>query len=340
MYVPDLKVICSQFRAAATKGSVVKLGEAKCWIHGKSGMLLGMGTVAGKLYYLDCHIVTQDHVTIVSRPQSGNTANLWHQHLGYLNGGQLKEMHTHNTVIGMKIPRAEDLSFSEKCVEGKMAKMPFKSVGEIFPVRKLQCVHGPMPTVSIGGRKYLVTFIDDYTRFCRVYFMKSKSEVFDNFKEFELCTTNECGNLIGTLCSDNGGEYLSKEFEEYLRAKGIHHELSAPYSPTQNGVAERLNHTLMESAHAMMPQAGLSEKYWAEDVATAAYPRNRTATRSLKKMTPYKKWYGCKPNLAHLRVFGCMAYVCVPDSNRNGKLSKKAEKLHFLDTVFKQRDTA
>ena len=215
-----------------------------------------------------------------------------------------------------------------------MAKIPFKSVGEIHPVRKLQCVHsdvcGPMPIVSIGGRRYFVTFIDDYTRCCKVYFMKNKSEVFDKFKEFELCTTNECGNLIGTLRSDNGGEYLSKEFEEYLRTKGIHHELSAPYSPAQNGVAEMLNRTLMESAHTMTAQAGLSEEYWAEAVATAAYLRNRTATRSLEKMTPYERWYGRKPNLAHLRVFGCVAYVYIPDSNRNGKLSKKAERLRFV----------
>ena len=334
LYVPNLKCNLFSVRAAATKGNVVKFGEAKCWIHGKSGKLLGMGTVASKLYYLDCHTVAQDHVTVVSRPQSGNTADLWHQRLGHLNGGQLKEMLTHNMVMGMKIPKAEDLSFCEKCVEGKMAKIPFKSVGEIRSVRKLQCVHsdvcGPMPTVSIGGRRYFVTFIDDYTRCCRVYCMKNKSEVFDKFKEFELCTTNECGNLIGTLRSDNGGEYLSKEFEEYLRAKGIHHELSAPYSPAQNGVAERLNRTLMESARTMMAQAGLSEKYWAEAVATAAYLRNRRATRSLKKMTPYERWYGRKPNLAHLRVFGCVAYAYVPDSNRNGKLSKKAERLRFV----------
>ena len=244
LYVPNLNVICSQLEQLPQR-AIVKFGEAKCWIHGNSGKLLGMGTAASKLYYLDCHTVALDHVTVVSRPQSANTADLWHQRLGHLNGGQLKEMVTHNMMMGMKIPKAEDLSFCEKCVEGKMAKIPFKSVGEIRSVRKLQRVHsdvcGPMPTVSIGGRRYFVTFIDDYTRCSRVYFMKNKSEVFDKFKEFELCTTNECSNLIGTLRSDNGGEYLSKEFEKYLRAKGIHHELSAPYSPAQNGVAERLN---------------------------------------------------------------------------------------------------
>ena len=87
----------------------------------------------------------------------------------------------------------------------------------------------------------------------------------------------------------------------------------------------------MESASAMMAQAGLSECYWAKVVATAAYLRNRTATRSMrKKTTPYEKWYGRKPDLSHLRVFDFMAYAYIPDSNRKGKLSKKAEKLCFI----------
>ena len=89
--------------------------------------------------------------------------------------------------------------------------------------------------------------------------MKKKSEVFNKFKEFELCTTNECGLSIGTLRSDNGREYLSKEFVSYLQSRGIDHELTAPYSPSQNGVAESINRTLMESARAMMVQAGLPE---------------------------------------------------------------------------------
>jgi len=138
--------------------------------------------------------------------------------------------------------------------------------------------------------------------------------------------TNECVNSIATLRTDNGGEYILNDFETYLKSKGIHHELTAPYSPAQNGVAERLNHTLVESAQAMMARA---EKFWAEAVAAAAaYLRNRMVTRSLKeKMTPYEKWYDQKPDLTHLGVFGCMAYAYVPDSNRRGKLNKKAEKL-------------
>ena len=150
-------------------------------------------------------------------------------------------------------------------------------------------------------------FIDDYTRCCAVYFMKHKSEVFDKFKEFEATTTNEVGKAIGTLRTDNGGEYLSTEFQNYLRVKGIRHELTVPHSPQQNGVAERMNRTLVESARSMIAHAGVSNIFWAEAISTAAYVRNRLPTTALKENeTPYERWYGKKPDVSHLRVFGCM----------------------------------
>ena len=97
--------------------------------------------------------------------------------------------------------------------------------------RKLQLIHsdvcGPMPTESIGGQKYFVTFIDDYSRCCAVYFLKHKSEVFGKFKEYEARVTNDSGQPIGTLRSDNGDEYLTKEFRSYLKVKGIRHALTS-----------------------------------------------------------------------------------------------------------------
>ena len=177
-----------------------------------------------KLYYLKCESVTQESITIATGSKVENKVDLWYQRLGHLNEVQLKEMVSQDLVKGVNIPKSTRISFCEKCVEGKMSKKPFKSVGEIRSVRKLQCVHsdvcGPMPTHSIGGNRYFVTFIDDYSRCCKVYFMKNKSEVFNKFKEFELITTNECDCSIGTLQTDNGGEYFSKEFDSYLHSKG------------------------------------------------------------------------------------------------------------------------
>lgn len=162
-----------------------------------------------------------------------------------------------------------------------------------------------------------------------MYFIREKTEVLSKFKEFERIFSNECGQGVIRLRTDNGGEYTSKEFQEYLKAQGIHHEMTVPHMPQQNGAAERKNRTLVESARSMLSHAKLPNTFWAEAVATAAYIQNRPPTSALKNETPYQRWYGKKPDVSHMKVFGCVAYAHVPDTERK-KLDKKAVKVHFL----------
>ena len=331
LYVPKLTCNLFSVPAAAAKGNVVNFGHSKCWIRDGSGKLKGTGSLVNRLYQLDCEAIPMDHASVSCEQSS---VDRWHLRLGHLNGQQLERIVQKDLAIGVNIPRKEELSFCEGCIEGKMHRKPFKPVGEIRSTRRLQLVHsdvcGPMQTASMGGKKYFVTFIDDYSRCCSVYFLRHKSEVMEKFKEFEAGAMNASDRRIGTLCTDNGGEYLSKEFEYYLKFKGIRHELTVPHSPEQNGVAERMNRTLMESARAMMSHAKLPNSYWAEAVSTAAYVRNRTPTTAIKEdKTPYERWYGKKPNVSHFKVFGCVAYSHVPDAERQ-KLDKKAVKLRFV----------
>ena len=114
-------------------------------------------------------------------------------------------------MVGVKLPKASKVSFCQGCVEGKMSRKPFKTRSSESgrSTRKLEIVHsdvcGPMSTESLGGRRYFVTFIDDFSQCCKVYFLKHKSEVFQKFKEFEAKVTNQSGDRIGTLRTDNGG---------------------------------------------------------------------------------------------------------------------------------------
>lgn len=237
---------------------------------------------------------------------------------------------------GLCCSKADDLSFCEACLAGKMHRKPFPVIEKIPSFHKLQLVHsdvcGPMQTESFGGAKYFVTFTDDYSRCCT----KQKSEVLEKLKEFEAAATNEAGRSIGTLRTDNGGEYLSRESEDYLKEKDIKHKLTVPYSPQQNGVAERMNRTLVESARSMIAHAKLPNMYWAEAISTAVYLRNRMPTTAIKETKiPYEKWCGREPNVSHLRVFGCMAYAHVPNSERR-KLDKKAQKPSWLQSYVKR----
>ena len=324
LYVPKLSGNLFSVGAATKKGNTVQFKRSRCYIRGKDGTLKGMGTQrADGLYQLDVEgSESVFHSASVA-------ASLWHQRLGHTT--KLKELK--GLVNGVDFSAEKEVPFCEGCVEGKLAKKPFKSIGEIRSERKMQLIHsdvcGPMQTESISGAKYFVTFIDDYSRCCKVYFMKQKNEVLCKFKEFEKIFTNECGLNVSRLRTDNGGEYTSKEFQEYLKAQGIHHEMTVPHSPQQNGVAERKNRTLVEAARSMLSHAKLPKMFWAEAVATAAYIQNRLPTSVLKGETPYQRWCGKKPDVSHMKVFGCIAYAHVPDEERR-KLDKKAVKLRFV----------
>ncbi len=272
---------CNLFsvRAAAFKGNFVKFGRSRCWIRDRDQKLCGMGTLENQMYKLDCKVIKPETSAGAAKPETiagaanavkDNDLDLWHFRQS------VKKLANGEVAIGMNSMQQMKPSFCEGCIAGKMKRDPFKPVGEIRSKRRLEIVHsdvcGPMTTDSIGGSKYFVTFIDDYTRCCAVYFLNSKSEVPDKFKEYEARVFNDCSLRIGTLRSDNGGEYLSKEFNSYLKSKGIRHELTVPYSPQQNGVAERMNRTLMESTRSMMAHASLPDKYWAEAVDCAAKP--------------------------------------------------------------------
>ncbi|MCO5573350.1 hypothetical protein L7F22_027119 [Adiantum nelumboides] len=140
---------------------------------------------------------------------------------------------------------------------------------------------------------------------------------------------NETGCKVQTLRTDRGGEYMSGAFKDFLGKKGIKHQCTMPYTPQQNGVAERKNRSLMEMARCMLKAKSLPHKLWMEAVACAAHVLNRCPTRALKTITPYESWYHKKPSVSYLRVFGCLAYAHIPQQLR-GKLDDKAVKCIFV----------
>ena len=158
-----------------------------------------------------------------------------------------------------------------------------------------------------------------------MYPLKTKDQVLERLKEWQADVQNFTGRKVKTLRTDNGGEFTSKIFEAHLKACGIRHELTTPKTPKQNGAAERLNRTLVETTSAML----LHQKFWAEAISTATYLINRSPTSAVEGMTPHEAWYGRKPRVEHLRVFGCTAYVHVPKDER-GKLDSKTKRCTLL----------
>ncbi|UYV81409.1 hypothetical protein LAZ67_20001109 [Cordylochernes scorpioides] len=219
-----------------------------------------------------------------------------------------------------------------QCIQGKLTETPFPKKTEYRATETLQLVHsdicGPLPTNSLSGKRYFITFTDDYSRYTKIYLLKGKDEAYEKIKDYVISAHTEFRKNIQTIRTDNGREYVNRQVEDFLNQSGIKHQLTVPYSPAQNGVAERKNRSLMEMTRCMLFDSGLPQSLWAEAVTTANYLHNRIPSKATDK-TPFELWTNRKPSLKHLKRFGCKAFAYIPKIKRN-KLDSKVIEGIFL----------
>lgn len=261
-----------------------------------------------------------------------NCQHVWHRRFGHRDPSAIKILVEKGLASGIKLSDCGRREVCECCVKGKMARKPFPKQSESETHAILDLIHtdvcGPIPTPSPGKKRYTMTIIDDYSRYTWVYFLKEKSEVNTILKQFIEMSRTQMNKIPKCVRSDRGGEYVNENLQTYLKNNGIRFEYTAPYSPEQNGVAERKNRSLHEMGRCMRLDANLEEKYWAEAVNTANFLQNRLPSRSVPK-TPFEIWHSRKPDVRHLHIFGCDAYAHVPNQLRR-KLDEKAQKLTFI----------
>lgn len=155
----------------------------------------------------------------------------------------------------------------------------------------------------------MLSFTDDYSRKSWVYFLKTKDQVFEKFKEWKILIERETNRKLNYLRTNNGLEFCNEEFNKHCSENGITRHRTVRYTPQQNGVAERLNRTIMEKVRCLLYDAILSEKFWAKAAANTVYTLNRCPHTSLDFLTPKEKWTKHPPNLDNLNVFGCVGFV-------------------------------
>jgi len=182
---------------------------------------------------------------------------LWHHRMCHLGEDNLKLLQRQSLVRGL--PEGE-LAGSVKhtcngCLKGKMHRTPFPASEKKREREVLELVHtdlcGPMEA-TVGGSRYFLTFLDDCSKRSWVYLITHKNEVFEEIRNFKKMVEKQSGKKIKIFRTDNGGEYVSRETEEFFKEKGIEHQTTVPYTPQQNGAAERLNRTLMEKVRSML----------------------------------------------------------------------------------------
>ncbi|GJP31846.1 hypothetical protein CLOM_g15281 [Closterium sp. NIES-68] len=181
----------------------------------------------------------------------------WHERLCHVNFPMLQKLVKNGSLKGLEVKgEVKEIGSCPTCLETKFSKFPFNST--TGPAKTpLALVHmdvvGPTRAPSLSGSRYFLTIVDDHTRAVWVYPLKSKGEVAAAvLKEWMPRAQRECGHKVKVIRSDNGGEFIGADFEGELKRKGIQHQLTVPYNPQQNGVAERFNRTLQEGARTLL----------------------------------------------------------------------------------------
>lgn len=325
LHVPDLQVNFFSVGKGTENGLQINFNSKCAIVKIKTdNELIAIAKRDKGLYYFE-NIVECVNMTCVENVIK------WHNRFGHLNIQSLHRLASNEMVQGIdKIQPISNIT-CVSCMKSKICSQPFNEA-DYRAKNLLEIVHsdvcGPFNTNSIGGSKYFLTFIDDKSRYATVIFMQNKSEVFEHFKKYKQYVEKQTGAKIKVIRSDNGGEYVNKEFDQYLQSQGIERQLTVPHTPQQNGVAERFNRTLVEMARSMLLHAGLEEKFWAEACACALYIRNRSTTRALEDATPFEIWFQRKPTVKHFRTFGCLAVGL--DKTQKQKFRAKGREYIFV----------
>ncbi|KAG7572467.1 Ribonuclease H-like superfamily [Arabidopsis suecica] len=253
---------------------------------------------------------------------------IWHARLG----------HPHSRALGLLLP---SISFKndecEACILGKHCKSVFPKSNTIYE-NCFDLVHSDVwtsPCLSRENQKYFVTFIDEKSKYTWLTLLPSKDRVLEAFTNFQNYVTNHYNAKIKIFRSDNGGEYTSHTFKQHLAKHGIIHQTSCPYTPQQNGVAERKNRHLMEVARSMMFHTNVPKRFWSDAVVLACYLINRIPTKILQDSSPFEVLNKNKPSINHLRVFGCVCFVLIGE--QRNKLEPKSVKGMFIGYSITQK---
>ena len=285
----------------------------------------------GDLYIVDFSTGPQPAVCLLAKASEGW---LWHRRLGHAGMRNLHTLAKKKHVIGIENVKFLKDHLCGACEAGKMtkAKHPAKTI--MTTTRPFELLHmdlfGPnhYSAVTNDASLYGFVIVDDYSRYTWVHIVTYKHEVQEVFKRFSSRASTNFGVKIKHIRSDNGTEFKNSGLDDYLDELGITHELSAPYTPQQNGVVERKNRTLVEMARTMLDEYKTPHRFWIDAIDTACHIINRVYLHKFFKKTAYELLTDKKPNVSYFKVFGAKCWI--RDPHHNSKFAPKAHEGFML----------
>ena len=255
-----------------------------------------------------------------------------HRRLGHVGHEAARQLIKKGLVKGIELDEESEPSFFPSCKWGKSHRKAIQKERKDNRAMAIgdevhSDVWGPAPVETINHMKYVVTFTDGHARETKVAFMRNKAETFEKYQDFEAWLWTQHGVRIKMLHSDRGGEYLSEEFSKHLKMTGTIRRLTVHDTLEYNGIAERLNRTLMEKVRAMLHDSKLPKFLWGEALKYAVYVKNHTWTHALDNTTPFEVLTSSKPDISNLRAWGQKVWV---HDQKGTKLDGRAKKGYWV----------
>jgi hypothetical protein len=236
--------------------------ESNKFIVSKCGQFIGKGYVCGGLFHFSVSDCCNKSVNNICDGINESDVSICHSHLCPVNFGSISRLSSLNFILNLSIVKG---SKCQSCVQSKQPRKPHKAA-EDRHLAPLELIHSDiceMNGVLIeGGQRYFMTMIDDASRYCYIYLLKTKDESLNCFKNYKAEVENQLEKKIKRFRSGRGGEYFSNEFDLFCVEHDIIPERTPPYSSQSNVVAERKNCTLIDLVNSMLKTAGLSKALW------------------------------------------------------------------------------
>ena len=278
-------------------------------------------------------------INVTANPQSFNAGEpaksweIWHRRYGHIGMSSLQQILEENLVEGFNVDTRTAKYDCEACTQAKQHQESFPKEINKEKTEPGQLTHtdlwGKYPIHSINRNQYFITFLDDGSRRAKLRFLKGKDEAAQAIKDY-VTHLKVLGKNPRAFRFDRGKEFVNNNLINWFRQQGIEVQLTAPYSPSQNGAAERLNRTLVELARAMMAAQNLPEYLWEYAIEHAAYLRERAPTKALKGKTPHEAWFQQKPNVSHLWEFGTPVWILLQGQKVPAKMKPKSKQQLFV----------
>jgi transposase InsO family protein len=311
LWVPGISYnLCSGAQLTTKDAVCEQRGDTLTITSGTKRTLL-TGVRKNNLYYISAHMVMptegQAHVSLAT----------WHARLGHPSVEMVRRMSRHQAVKGLSDAHKEKAFTCDVCIAAKQQRAAHspsttraKQACELLHT-DLMC---PADEGLMAESSYVLTVLDDYSRYSEVKILSSKSQAAEAFIALATRMERQTGKKVKQIRFDRGKEFY--RLSDWMMEQGIIAQPVPAYTPEANGRAERLNKTLIERVRALLHQFELPINLWQYAMEVSSYTRNLVPSIE-SDVTPHELLFNIKPDVTHLRVFGCVARVLIPKTQRS-----------------------